>query len=68
MGHKKLGITKEVMATKVLPFIIPLAIDSNLNLSQFQAYMATVKEMIKRIEMEHVGKLEQLDSIKQEHK
>ena len=34
MEHKKLGITKEVMATKVLPFLLPLCIDNNLNLQQ----------------------------------
>ena len=34
MTHVKLGITKDVMATKVLPFIFPLAIDNNLNLAQ----------------------------------
>lgn len=34
MGHQKLGISKDAMATRVLPFIIPLCIDNNLNLSQ----------------------------------
>lgn len=34
MSHAKLGITKDLLATKVLPFLIPISIDSNLNLSQ----------------------------------
>lgn len=34
LTEAKLGITKDVMATKVLPFLIPLCIDNNLNLSQ----------------------------------
>ena len=34
MSHSKLGITKDLLATKVLPFLIPLSIDNNLNLSQ----------------------------------
>ncbi len=34
LSHDKLGISKDVMANKVLPFLIPLSIDSNLNLSQ----------------------------------
>ena len=32
--HKKLGITKDIAATKVLPFLFPLCIDNNLNLNQ----------------------------------
>ena len=34
LSHDKLGISKDVMAAKVLPFIIPVSIDSNLNLAQ----------------------------------
>ncbi|KAK3576147.1 hypothetical protein CHS0354_016306 [Potamilus streckersoni] len=68
MSHAKLGITKEIMATKVLPFIIPVAIDHNLNLSQFNAYMSVIKEMIERVETDHRSKLEQLDQMKQEQK
>lgn len=34
MSHAKLGITKDLLATKVLPFLIPISIDSSLNLSQ----------------------------------
>ncbi|KAL3842613.1 hypothetical protein ACJMK2_020606 [Sinanodonta woodiana] len=68
MSHAKLGITKEIMATKVLPFIIPIAIDHNLNLSQFNAYMSVIKEMIERVETDHRSKLEQLDQMKQEQK
>jgi SCY1-like protein 2 len=34
MSHKKLGITKDILANKVLPFIIPLCIDNNINLQQ----------------------------------
>jgi SCY1-like protein 2 len=32
--HPKLGITKDLLATKVLPFLIPISIDSNLNIKQ----------------------------------
>lgn len=34
MSHKKLGITKDVMATKVIPFLMPLSIENGLNLNQ----------------------------------
>ena len=34
LTHKKLGITKDILATKVIPHLFPLVIDSNLNLAQ----------------------------------
>ncbi|XP_069132809.1 SCY1-like protein 2 isoform X2 [Argopecten irradians] len=66
LSHTKLGITKDMMANKVLPFIIPLAMDNNLNLSQFNAYMSVVRDMLGRMEKDHRQKLEQLDQMKQE--
>lgn len=68
MSHAKLGITKDLLATKVLPFLIPISIDSNLNLSQFNAYITTIKDMISKLESEHRGKLEQIDKMRQEQK
>ena len=34
LTHKKLGITKDILATKVIPHLFPLVIDNNLNLPQ----------------------------------
>nr|XP_022321420.1 SCY1-like protein 2 [Crassostrea virginica] len=68
MSHSKLGITKDLLATKVLPFLIPLSIDNNLNLSQFNAYIKTIKDMISKLESEHRSKLEQIDKMRQEQK
>jgi hypothetical protein len=34
LSHKKLGITKEMLATKIVPFLFPLCIDNGLNLTQ----------------------------------
>ncbi|XP_018412132.1 PREDICTED: SCY1-like protein 2 isoform X2 [Nanorana parkeri] len=66
--HKKLGITKEQLAGKVLPHLIPLSIDNNLNLSQFNSFMAVVKEMLSKLEAEHKTKLEQLHSMQEQQK
>ncbi|XP_013786598.1 SCY1-like protein 2 isoform X1 [Limulus polyphemus] len=66
MTHKKLGITKDVMATKVIPFLMPLTIENGLTLNQFNAIISVVKDMINKVETEHRGKLEQLNSIRQE--
>ncbi|XP_022124599.2 SCY1-like protein 2 [Pieris rapae] len=68
LSHKKLGITKEVMATKVLPFLIPLCVENGLTLNQFNALMSLVKQMISKVEAEHRTKLEQLNSIQNESK
>lgn len=68
LTHNKLGITKEVMATKVIPFLVPLCIENGLSLSQFNALITLVKDMINRVEVEHRTKLEQLNSIQEESK
>ncbi|KAK9875014.1 hypothetical protein WA026_005824 [Henosepilachna vigintioctopunctata] len=64
MTHKKLGISKEIMATRILPFLIPLCIENSLSLTQFNALVALVKEMLKAVENEHRTKLEQLSAVK----
>ncbi|XP_023936114.1 SCY1-like protein 2 [Bicyclus anynana] len=68
LSHKKLGITKEVMATKVLPFLIPLCVENGLTLNQFNALISLVKHMISKVESQHRTKLEQLNSIQNESK
>uniref|UniRef100_A0A8C5XVG7 Protein kinase domain-containing protein n=1 Tax=Microcebus murinus TaxID=30608 RepID=A0A8C5XVG7_MICMU len=45
--HKKLGITKEQLAGKVLPHLIPLSIENNLNLNQFNSFISVIKEMLR---------------------
>ncbi|XP_014768329.1 SCY1-like protein 2 isoform X1 [Octopus bimaculoides] len=67
-SHPKLGFTKEILATKIIPFLVPLCIENNLNLNQFSAYIAIVKEMISKVENEQKGKLEQLNSMQEEQK
>lgn len=66
LTHSKLGLTKEALATKVIPFLVPLSIENGLSLSQFNAMMVLVKDMINRVETEHRTKLEQLTSIQKE--
>ena len=34
MIHKKLGMDKDYLATKAIPFLFPLAVEPGLNLSQ----------------------------------
>nr|XP_023029464.1 SCY1-like protein 2 [Leptinotarsa decemlineata] len=68
LNHKKLGITKEIIASRVLPFLIPLCIESGLTIPQFNAMTSLVKEMFQIVETEHRTKLEQLNSVKDEQK
>lgn len=68
LNHNKLGLTKEVMATKVIPFLVPLCIENGLTLNQFNALVSLVKDMFNRVETEHKTKLEQLNSIQKDAK
>lgn len=67
ISSNKLGLTKEVMATQVLPYLIPLSIENGLSLQQFQTIMTLIREMLSKVEDEHQIKLEQLNSIKVQH-
>uniref|UniRef100_A0A8D8SYS2 SCY1-like protein 2 n=2 Tax=Cacopsylla melanoneura TaxID=428564 RepID=A0A8D8SYS2_9HEMI len=68
LNHKKMAISKEIMATKILPFLMPLMIENSLSLNQFNSLVALVKDMVNKVEAEHRTKLEQLNSIAQEQK
>lgn len=68
LNHKKLGISKEIIATRILPFLMPLCIENGLTLAQFNALVALCKQMFQVVENEHRTKLEQLNSVKEEQK
>ncbi|KAM3833603.1 SCY1-like protein 2 isoform 1-T4 [Vipera latastei] len=67
-SHKKLGITKEQLAGKVLPHLIPLSIENNLNLNQFNSFISVIKEMLGKLEAEHKTKLEQIHVMQEQQK
>lgn len=68
LNHKKLGISKEIIATRILPFLMPLCIENGLTLAQFNALVALCKQMFQIVETEHRTKLEQLNSVQEEQK
>ncbi|XP_044757713.1 SCY1-like protein 2 [Coccinella septempunctata] len=68
LTHKKLGISKEIIASRILPFLIPLCIENSLSLPQFNALVTLVKEMLNVVETEHRTKLEQLNAVKDQQK
>ncbi|XP_051974260.1 SCY1-like protein 2 [Xyrauchen texanus] len=66
--HKKLGIPKEHLAAKSLPHLVSLSIDNNLNLNQFNSFMAVIRDMLSRMEAEHKTKLEQLHVMQEQQR
>lgn len=67
LTHSKLGITKEILACKVIPFLVPLVIEGSLNLNQFNQVVSLIKEMLSQVESEHRTKLEQTDTSRDDH-
>ncbi|KAG9345683.1 hypothetical protein JZ751_008827 [Albula glossodonta] len=67
-SHKKLGIPKEHLAGKSLPHLVSLSIDNNLNLNQFNSFMAVIRDMLSRMEAEHKTKLEQLHVMQEQQR
>lgn len=68
VNSSKLGVTKEIMATRIIPFLMPLSIENNLSVAQFDAILAMIKEMVHQVESEHRTKLEQLNSMQHVNK
>jgi len=59
----RLGLSKEVIACKALPFLFPLSIENGLTVKQYSVVMALIRNMTDRVEQEHSAKLAQLNSI-----
>ncbi|XP_066927614.1 SCY1-like protein 2 [Clytia hemisphaerica] len=66
--QSKISLEKDYLATRVLPFLIPLSIEPTLNASQFNNFMSVIRQMFDRVEQEHRTKLEQLQKLQDEQK
>lgn len=62
-SEQRLGMTKEVMAGKVVPFLMPLCVENGLALAEFELVVALLKDVIGQVEREQRGKLEQVASV-----
>ncbi|XP_055586493.1 SCY1-like protein 2 [Uranotaenia lowii] len=62
LNHELLGIPKEFVVNKVLPFLWPLSIENGLTLQQYKSIMQLIKELEHKVEQEHLKKLEQLST------
>ncbi|EDV95008.1 SCY1-like protein 2 [Drosophila grimshawi] len=68
MTNTKLGITKDVMAHKCIPFLVPLSVENGLTIAQFNTIVSLIKEMLGRVEQEQREKLQQLSTIQRDNK
>ena len=66
LNHSKLGTSKEILATKILPFLLPLCVEQNFSLPQYEILSNLVTEMINRVTSEHKDALKQLDAMRRE--
>ncbi|XP_043260358.1 SCY1-like protein 2 [Colletes gigas] len=66
LSHSKLGASKEILATKILPFLLPLCVEQNFSLSQYEILSNLVIEMITSVTTEHKEALKQLDAMRRE--
>lgn len=68
LSHERLGISREKLATRVLPHVIPLSIEGTLNLKQYNAYASLIRDMCSQLEREQCAKLEQVHGASEEPK
>lgn len=66
MTHSKLGMSKEMLATRVLPFLLPFCVEPGLSPSQFETLASLVGEMVTKVTSEHRDALRQLDAVRRE--
>ncbi|VDN13023.1 unnamed protein product [Dibothriocephalus latus] len=58
--HKKLGISRDALATRVIPHLLQLSMDNNLQLTQYTACAELIRQMITQLETEQKAKLSEL--------
>nr|CAG4651596.1 EOG090X018J [Triops cancriformis] len=68
LNQPKLGIPKETLATQIVPFLFPMLVEPGLNVTQFSALAATIKDMFQRVEEEQRVKLQNVQAIQQEQR
>lgn len=66
--QSKIHLEKDYLASKAIPFLLPLSIEPTLNVSQFNNFMSVIREMFDRVEQEHRTKLEQLQKLQDEQR
>uniref|UniRef100_A0A0K0FKV5 Novel protein (inferred by orthology to a zebrafish protein) n=1 Tax=Strongyloides venezuelensis TaxID=75913 RepID=A0A0K0FKV5_STRVS len=65
---EKFGISRELIARNVLPFLISISIENTLNLSQFEGFISLIKQMLSKMESEQRSRLQQLSAGQEEQR
>ncbi|XP_046617682.1 SCY1-like protein 2 [Neodiprion virginianus] len=66
LTHSKLGMSKEMLATRILPFLLPFCVEPGLSPTQFETLASLVGDMVTRVTSEHREALRQLDAVRKE--
>jgi len=61
-SNRKLGLTKELIATRILPFLFPLTIENGLEMRQLEALLAFIHELIAQVTKEQTAKIKTLNA------
>ncbi|VDO01747.1 unnamed protein product [Rodentolepis nana] len=62
-SHKKLGVSRDCLASKCIPHLLQLSMDLNLTPLQYAAFADLLREMFASIETEQRAKLIELHSL-----
>ncbi|XP_071541659.1 SCY1-like protein 2 isoform X3 [Panulirus ornatus] len=62
LGVKKFGLSVNLLATRILPSLLPLTVSPSLNLLQFSFLLQTIHEMLDHIDKQQRNKLK-LDNL-----
>lgn len=62
-SHKKLGVSRDCLASKCIPHLLQLSMDCNLTPLQYAAFADLLREMFTTIETEQRAKLIELHSL-----
>ncbi|XP_011314045.1 SCY1-like protein 2 isoform X2 [Fopius arisanus] len=57
LSNKKFGLTINIIATKVMPILLPATVNPSLNLEQFQTLIEVLQLMLSHIESNQTNKL-----------
>ncbi|CAI8027855.1 SCY1-like protein 2, partial [Geodia barretti] len=66
MKNKKIGMDKVLLATRILPFVVPLSVEPTLNVAQFKQFMVVIRDMLQSVETEQLTQLEQLSQMEEQ--
>jgi SCY1-like protein 2 len=66
MKNKKIGMDKVLLATRILPFVVPLSVEPTLNVAQFNQFMVVIRDMLQCVETEQLTHLEQLSQMEEQ--